>query len=167
MSVNKSSKSSISWNIMPFIPLKVKLATCFHAGFLLGISFDNENGGDIFLRNVGRLPADYTALYPRRWNSSQTGIVHTALISVYIFACLLFGRGSCSCSRHYATSRKVTGSTPDEVIGLFYWPNPSNRTTALGSIQPLTEMDMRKLPGGKGRTARKADNFTAICKPIV
>jgi hypothetical protein len=33
--------------------------------------------------------------------------------------------------------------------------------------QSLTEMSTRKLPGGKGRPARKADNLTAICEPIV
>jgi hypothetical protein len=33
--------------------------------------------------------------------------------------------------RHYATSRKVAGSTPDEV-DFFNWPNPSSRTMALG-----------------------------------
>jgi hypothetical protein len=38
---------------------------------------------------------------------------------------------------------------------------------ALGSTQPLTEMSTRSLPGGKGRPARKADNLTAICEPIV
>jgi hypothetical protein len=35
---------------------------------------------------------------------------------------------------------------------------------ALVSTQPLTEMSIRKIPGGGGR---KADNFTAICEPIV
>jgi hypothetical protein len=34
--------------------------------------------------------------------------------------------------RHYATSRKVAGSIPDEVIGYFNLPNPSSRTMALG-----------------------------------
>jgi hypothetical protein len=38
---------------------------------------------------------------------------------------------------------------------------------ALGSIQPLTEMSTRNLPGGKGRPTRKADILTAICEPIV
>jgi hypothetical protein len=38
---------------------------------------------------------------------------------------------------------------------------------ALGSTQPLTEMYTRNLLGGKGMPARKADNPTAICKPIV
>jgi hypothetical protein len=49
----------------------------------------------------------------------------------------------------------------------FNLPNPSSRTMALGSTQPLTEMSTRDIPGGKGRPARKADNLTAICAPIV
>jgi hypothetical protein len=52
--------------------------------------------------------------------------------------------------RHYATSRKVAGSNPDEVIGFFDRPNASSRTMALGSTRPLTEMSTRNLPGGKG-----------------
>jgi hypothetical protein len=31
----------------------ILLATCFHAGFLLGLFFDPEDGGHMFLRNVG------------------------------------------------------------------------------------------------------------------
>jgi hypothetical protein len=38
---------------------------------------------------------------------------------------------------------------------------------ALESTQPLTDMSTRNLPGGKGRPARKADNLTAICEPII
>jgi hypothetical protein len=51
---------------------------------------------------------------------------------------------------HYATSRKVAGSIHDEVIGIFSLPNPSRRTMALGSTQPLTEMRTKNLPGAKG-----------------
>jgi hypothetical protein len=58
------------------------------------------------------------------------------------------------------------GSIPDEVIG-FFKINPSSRTMALESTQPLTEMSTRNLPGGKERPARKADNLTAISEPIV
>jgi hypothetical protein len=43
----------------------------FHVGFSLGLFFDPEDGGDMFLRNVTYLPTDYTALYPRRVNSSM------------------------------------------------------------------------------------------------
>jgi hypothetical protein len=48
-------------------------------------------------------------------------------------------------------------------------PNPSGRTMALGSTQPLTEMSTRNLlkkkkkTGGKVRRARGTDNLTAIC----
>jgi hypothetical protein len=38
---------------------------------------------------------------------------------------------------------------PDEV-DFCNLPNPSSRTMALGSTQPLTEMSTRKLHGGKG-----------------
>jgi hypothetical protein len=38
---------------------------------------------------------------------------------------------------------------------------------ALRSTQPLTEMSTKNLPGDKGRPARKADSYTAICEPIV
>jgi hypothetical protein len=51
-------------------------------------------------------------------------------------------------------------------LNFFNWPNPSSRTVALGSTQPLTEVSTRNLPGGKGRPALKAD-VTAICEPIV
>jgi hypothetical protein len=45
------------------------LATCFHAGFLLGLFFDLEDGGNIFLRNLSWLSTDYMT-YPKRLYSS-------------------------------------------------------------------------------------------------
>jgi hypothetical protein len=68
--------------------------------------------------------------------------------------------------RHYATSRKVAGSIPDVVAGLFSWPNPSSLTMPLVSTQPLTEMSTRNFPGGEELPTRKVDNPTAICEPI-
>ena len=47
--------------------------------------------------------------------------------------------------RHCATSRKVSGSIPDGVIGIFHWHNPSGRTMALESTQPLTEKSTRNI----------------------
>ena len=47
--------------------------------------------------------------------------------------------------RHYATNRKVWGSIPDGVIGIFHWHNPSSRTMALGLTHPLTEMSKAKV----------------------
>jgi hypothetical protein len=54
-------KSTIFWDITPCIQLKVNrryggtvlLAICFHAGFLLGLFFEPEDRGNMFLRNVG------------------------------------------------------------------------------------------------------------------
>jgi hypothetical protein len=50
---------------------------------------------------------------------------------------------------------------PDEV-DFFNLPNPSSRTMAVGSTQPLTEMSTRNIPGGKKRPARRADNLATI-----
>jgi hypothetical protein len=50
--------------------------------------------------------------------------------------------------RHCARSRKVAGSIPDAVNGVFHWHNPSGRTMALGSTQPLTEMSTRNISWG-------------------
>jgi hypothetical protein len=64
---------------------------------------------------------------------------------------------------------KVGGSLvriPDEV-DFFNLPNPSSRTVALVSTQPLTEMSTRNFPGGKKWPARRADNLAAICEPNV
>jgi hypothetical protein len=54
------------------------------------------------------------------------------------------GHAVASWLRHYAANRKVEGSSPDEVDFL-NCPNPSGRTKALGSTQPLTEMSTRNL----------------------
>jgi hypothetical protein len=50
--------------------------------------------------------------------------------------------------RHCATNRKVAGSIPNDVIGIFHWHNPSGRTMALGSTQPLTEMSTKIISWG-------------------
>ena len=47
--------------------------------------------------------------------------------------------------RRCATCRKVMGSIPDGVTGIFHWHNPSSRTMALGLTQPLTELSTRNI----------------------
>ena len=39
-------------------------------------------------------------------------------------------------------------STPDGVMGIFHWNNPSGPTTALGSTQSLKEMSTRSISWG-------------------
>jgi hypothetical protein len=58
-------------------------------------------------------------------------------------------------------------SISDEVTGFMNGLDPSNLTMDFGSTQPITELSTRELPGGKGRLARKADDFNSICEPIM
>ena len=53
-----------------------------------------------------------------------------------------------SWSRHCATNRKVAGSIPDGLIGIYHLHNPSGRTMALGLTQPLTEMSTSSISWG-------------------
>ena len=55
------------------------------------------------------------------------------------------GTRRCSWLRHCATNRKVAGSIPDGVAGIFHWHNPSGHNMALGLTQPLTEMSSRNI----------------------
>jgi len=50
--------------------------------------------------------------------------------------------------RHCPTYQKVAGSIPDGVNGIFHWHNPSDRTMAQGSTQPLTEMSTKSISWG-------------------
>jgi hypothetical protein len=50
--------------------------------------------------------------------------------------------------RHYATSRKITGSIPENVNGFFNSPNPSSRTIVLGWTQPLNRNEYQKSSWG-------------------
>jgi len=64
----------------------------------------------------------------------------------------------CSWMTHCATSRKVAGSIPDGVIGIFHWHNPFGRT------QPLTGVP-GMFPGRQRRSVRRADNLTtSMCR---
>jgi hypothetical protein len=84
-------KSTVFWGITLCNPLKANRrfgGTCrlhiqgrrisqarnqrdylLHAGFLHGVFCDPEYGSDMFLRNVGWLSTDYTALCPRGYHS--------------------------------------------------------------------------------------------------
>jgi hypothetical protein len=65
--------------------------------------------------------------------------------------------------RHSVTRRKVAASIPDGVIGVFHCPNPSGRTVALGSTQPLTEMSTRDISGGKGGRCVRPTTLPPSC----
>jgi hypothetical protein len=59
-------KSIIFWNMTPYNPLSFNRWLACWTYF-----FNPEDGGDMFLRNVGWISTDYTASHPRRWYSSK------------------------------------------------------------------------------------------------
>jgi hypothetical protein len=80
----------------------------------------------------------------------------------FTWALCLPGTAVAQWLRFCTTNRKAAGSIPDGVIGFFRWKNPSDRTMALGSTQPLTEMSTRNISWGYRRPVYKADNLTTI-----
>jgi hypothetical protein len=81
-------KSIIFWDMTPCSPLcsnrrfggtqRLHLQgrrnvqqTTEQACWFVGLFFDPEDGGAMFLRNVGCYTTDYTTSYPRRWYSSK------------------------------------------------------------------------------------------------
>jgi len=76
------------------------------------------------------------------------GYVFVYLLSIII--CRWYRRSPTAVAqwlRRCTTNRKVAGSIPD-VIGIFHSHNPSDRTMALGSTQPLAEMSTRSISWG-------------------
>ena len=72
-------------------------------------------------------------------------------MNLYYFTAAIIVNGDCTVAqwlRCYATNRKVAGSIPDGVIGIFHSHNPPDRTMALESTQPLTEMSTRRISWG-------------------
>jgi len=65
------------------------------------------------------------------------------------------------------TNRKVAGSIPGGVIGIFHWQNSSDRTMALGWTQPLTEMTTSSISWGWKRPVHKADNLPPSCAVVM
>jgi hypothetical protein len=64
--------------------------------------------------------------------------------------------------RYCATNQKVSGSISGGVMEFFIDINPSDRTMAVGSTQPLTEMSTGSISWGKILPVHKTDNLTTI-----
>ena len=76
---------------------------------------------------------------PSAWNTSAPNA--RIFMTFYIWV----GTSVAQWLRRCATNRKVAGSIPADVIGIFHWLNSSDRTMAFGSTQPLTEMSTRSI----------------------
>jgi hypothetical protein len=81
-------------------------------------------------------------------NSTLTGLViqkHSTEHLLSFLQCIQTGaRGSVA---GWGTMLQI-GRSPVQVADKVDFYNPSNRTMALGSTQPLTEISTRNLPGG-------------------
>ena len=73
----------------------------------------------------------------------------TAGMIIIIFVLISFGGTAVAqWLRCCGTNRKVAGSIPDGVIGIFHWHYPSDGTMALGLTQPLTKLSTRRISWG-------------------
>ena len=61
------------------------------------------------------------------------------------------------------TNRKVSGSIQGGVIGIFHWQNPTDRTMALGSTQPRTEMTTKNISKSKVGRCVRLTTLTPSC----
>jgi hypothetical protein len=80
-----------------------------HIGFPLGLLFEPKDGGDIFLRNVGWLLTDYTALYSRRHKPFEMDPLLRAENLKHINLCYCGVRtGLCQTSSDYSNTGRVS-----------------------------------------------------------
>ena len=87
---------------------------------------------------------------------TQSGLKHfLSFFSIYCFLRTVQMTGKQSMGMwwrnllgHCATSRKVAGSIPDGIIGMFHSYKPSGRTVVLESTQFLTEMSTTNISWG-------------------
>jgi hypothetical protein len=61
------------------------------------------------------------------------GSVFRMVSLLYMRYALMWGHTVVQWLKHCTTNRKVAGSIPDGVVGIFHWHNPSGRIMALGS----------------------------------
>jgi hypothetical protein len=66
--------------------------------------------------------------------------------------------------RHYASSRKVAGSSIDEVIGLFNLPKPPYGPSVDSASNRIEYQKI--FVRGKARTACKAEKLTDVCQSL-
>jgi hypothetical protein len=70
------------------------------------------------------------------------------ITKLMLLVLLISGTAVAQWLRCCATNRKVAGSIPAGVIGIFHCHNPSDRTMAMWTTQPLTEMSTMRISWG-------------------
>jgi hypothetical protein len=82
----------------------------------------------------------YVPLLPQNtsWREQEYPLPFISFLYIH-----LSGTAVAQWLRYCAANQKVAGSIPDGVMEFFIDINPSDRTMAMGSTQPLTEMSTR------------------------
>jgi len=92
--------------------------------------------------------------HSRRWHSSGIIVFRVKCknggrsLQIRYSKCVIMGTAVAQWLKCHATNWKVTGLIPAGVIGFFIDIKSSDRTMALGSTQPLTEMSTRIISWG-------------------
>ena len=98
-------------------------------------------------------------------NGGHASSYHRRFLNFRQFVLFLFeGTRWRSCLRHCATSRKVAGSIPSVVIGIFHWHNPSD--PGVDSVCNRNEYQEYFLEG-KGCRCLWLTSLPPSCAPIV
>jgi hypothetical protein len=103
------------------------------SGKFIGPIFSGQAVQDLFISGTCSVPPDKCSYFIIHWTIQRCIVLATGFAK---------GKRWHGWLRHCVTSRKVAGSTG---IGIFNWHNPSGRTTALGSIQSLTDSSTRNI----------------------
>jgi hypothetical protein len=117
-----------------------------------------------FADNSQKLVQTHVQFCTRTLHHAFTHIYMCVCVYIYIYIYRERERERESC----ATSQKVAGYIPDEVIGFFYyWSNPSSCIMAQGFTASIRCEYQESFWRSKELWACKADNLTVICKPTV
>ena len=93
------------------------------------------------------LKRHWTPTLEQRSRSYKDGVTNASVCHIFLWGTFK-DTWWCSWLEHCATTRKVAGSIPGDVIVIFHWHNPSGRTMALRLTQPLTEMNATYISWG-------------------
>jgi hypothetical protein len=149
-------KSYIFWDITPCIPLKINglfeghvapiFSNCawhlLHTGFLLGFFFNLEDGGNIFLRNVGWLFNGLLDVI-----SQKKEVLKLRYVA------------------HYQTQKKFRAFCGSPKV---HYSDDKSHNWSISSVrlkQSIPPSCFSQI--NFTRPTRKADNLTAICEPTV
>jgi hypothetical protein len=71
---------------------QVFLLLVFHTDFLLDLLFASDNEGDMFLWNVSWFTMDYTSLYPRTQNSSESPLWEPQILHSFYYFIIIYSK---------------------------------------------------------------------------